>query len=265
VVIRIDKMLADAGLGTRTEVKKLLRTGTVSVNGSAVKDPGYKVDTVRDSCTVGGRVIGHSEFEYYMLYKPAGVVSAVSDGRDKTVIQLIKEEKRRDLFPVGRLDKDAEGLLLITNDGDLTHRLLSPGMNTEKQYYIRYSGEPMDASDVEAFAAGIDIGDDKPAKPARLELTGDDIADTQLTSDMTADDNSGVAAVLHTAMVTVTEGRFHEVKRLFEARGRHVEYLKRVRMGSLRLDETLSPGEYRRLTAAELNQLKVSDTAAIAD
>ena len=233
-MIRLDKFLADMSLGTRSEVKKEIKKGSVQVNGTTVKNPECKIDTGKDLVSVKGRQVSYARLEYYMLNKPAGVVSATEDKRDKTVVDLITEKKRKDLFPVGRLDKDTEGLLLITNDGELAHRLLSPRKHVDKVYYARIRGRVTD-EDREAFARGMDIGDDRPALPEELE-----ILDAGETSEV---------------RVTLREGRFHQVKRMFRAVGKEVVYLKRLSMGSLALDEGLAPGEYRRLTEEEVKKL----------
>ena len=169
-----------------------------------------------------------------MLYKPAGVISATKDDRDKTVLDLITDKKRNDLFPVGRLDKDTEGLLLITNDGELAHRLLSPKKHVDKVYYAKVQGK-VDESDVKAFADGVDIGDDTPTKSADLRI-------------LKSEEESEIE-------LTITEGRFHQVKRMFHAVGKEVIYLKRLSMGSLVLDKTLTKGEYRSLTEEEIKKL----------
>lgn len=169
-----------------------------------------------------------------MLHKPAGVISATKDDRDKTVLDLITDKKRNDLFPVGRLDKDTEGLLLITNDGELAHRLLSPKKHVDKVYYAKVQGK-VDESDVKAFADGVDIGDDTPVKNADLRIL-----------------KSGEESEIE---LTITEGRFHQVKRMFHAVGKEVIYLKRLSMGSLALDKTLTKGEYRSLTEEEIKKL----------
>ena len=169
-----------------------------------------------------------------MLYKPAGVISATKDDRDKTVLDLITDKKRNDLFPVGRLDKDTEGLLLITNDGELAHRLLSPKKHVDKVYYAKVQGK-VDESDVKAFADGVDIGDDTPTKSADLRI-------------LKSEEESEIE-------LTITEGRFHQVKRMFHAVGKEVIYLKRLSMGSLDLDKTLTKGEYRSLTEEEIKKL----------
>ena len=232
--MRLDKYLAEMGVGTRQEVKKQIRQGKAAVNGTVVKAADTKIDETSDEVTISGRNISYVSYEYYMLNKPAGVVSATEDRRDTTVIDLIKEKKRKDLFPVGRLDKDTEGLLLITNDGELAHRLLSPKKHVDKVYYAKVQGK-VDESDVKAFADGVDIGDDTPVKSADLRIL-----------------KSGEESEIE---LTITEGRFHQVKRMFHAVGKEVIYLKRLSMGSLALDKTLTKGEYRSLTEEEIKKL----------
>lgn len=232
--IRLDKYLADMGAGTRSEVKKAIRNGNVTVNGTVVLRPETKVDTEADGIACGGALTVYEEHEYYMLNKPAGVVSARTDSREQTVTDLIREKKRRDLFPVGRLDKDTEGLLLITDDGELAHRLLSPKKHVDKVYFARIRGCVTEA-DVQTFLSGVDIGDEKPALPAELHI-------------LSAGDTSEIT-------LTIREGRFHQVKRMFHAVGKEVIYLKRLSMGTLVLDESLKPGEYRKLTEEEVDAL----------
>ena len=243
MIIRLDKFLAEMGYGTRSQVKKELAKGNVTVNGQIIRKPETKVDTVRDHVCWKDEPAVYAKYEYFMLNKPAGVVSATEDKREKTVLDLLCRDvstkgtpavHRGDLFPVGRLDKDTEGLLLITNDGELAHRLLSPKKHVDKVYYARIRGRVTD-EDREAFACGLDIGDDKPALPAELEILA-----------------SGEDSEIR---VTLREGRFHQVKRMFRAVGKEVTYLKRLSMGSLVLDEDLAPGEYRRLTEEEVKQL----------
>lgn len=232
--IRLDKYLTDMGCGTRSEIKKYIRSGNVTVNSIVVKHPEQKIDTGIDHVKLNGRVISYSTYEYYMLNKPADVVSAVSDSKDKTVIDLIKDMHRNDLFPVGRLDKDTEGLLLITNDGGLAHRLLSPSKHVNKTYFAKVRGIVTE-EDVEQFRQGVDIGDEKPALPAELNICySGEISEIRLT---------------------IQEGRFHQVKRMFQAVGKEVIYLKRLQMGTLVLDENLKPGEYRKLTEEEVKKL----------
>lgn len=230
-MIRLDKYLADMGAGTRSEVKKAIRSGRVCVDGIPVRKPEFKLEEAAQEVTFDSRPVFYHKLEYYMLHKPAGVVSATKDNHDKTVLDLITGTKRRDLFPVGRLDKDTEGLLLITNDGELAHRLLSPARHVDKVYFARIDS-PVLPEDIEAFAAGLDIGDDDLTLPAKLE----------------------VLRPLE-VLVTIQEGRYHQVKRMFEAVGKHVLYLKRLSMGSLTLDETLEKGAYRALTEEELHAL----------
>ena len=234
VRIRLDKYLADMGYGTRSEIKKEIVKGNIQVNGAVERKPETKIDTEKDKVIYNGIPAVYEQYEYYMLNKPAGVVSATSDRKDRTVVDLIEARQRKDLFPVGRLDKDTEGLLLITNDGELAHRLLSPKKHVDKVYYVKIEGYLTD-EDVERLADGIDIGEDRPALPARLVIR-----------------KSGTVSE---AEITIQEGRFHQVKRMFHALGKEVIYLKRLRMGSLVLDETLKPGQYRKLTEEERNGL----------
>ena len=233
--IRLDKYLADMGLGTRTEVKRDIKKGRISVNGEIVKSPEYKIDIQTDVVLADGKEIAYEELVYYMLNKPQGVVSATEDRRDKTVLDLISEKKRKDLFPVGRLDKDTEGLLLITNDGALAHELLSPKKHVAKTYYARIEGK-VTAEDVTAFRKGLDIGEKNLTKPAELVI-------------LKSDSESEIE-------VTITEGKYHQIKRMFEKTGKKVIYLKRLSMGNLKLDETLATGAYRPLTESELQALK---------
>ena len=234
IMIRLDKYLADMGIGTRTEVKKLIRQGKVKVDDHIVKSPEQKIDTASQKVFCEGQEVDYEEYEYYMLNKPAGYVSATTDAKDKTVLDLITDKKRKDLFPVGRLDKDTEGLLLITNDGDLAHRLLAPKKHVDKLYYAKLAGVVTE-EDVRAFAEGVNIGENEVTRPALLEiLKSDEISEIHLT---------------------IQEGKFHQVKRMFEAVGKKVIYLKRISMETLRLDENLKLGEYRALTEEELEHL----------
>lgn len=249
--LRLDKYLADAGRGTRSEVKLLIKYGRVRIGDRVVKKPEEKVDTDKDSVFVDGQPVCYSEFEYYMLNKPAGVVSAVTDKKDKTVVQLIGTEKRRDLFPVGRLDKDTEGLIIITNDGKLANELLSPNKHVEKTYYALVRGTVTDDI-ILRFREGLDIGDDRITKPAELKLV-DPIIYEQ-AKDL---ENEAVGSdKLSHVEITITEGRFHQIKRMFKAVGMEVIYLKRLSMGGLVLDEALPCGSWRRLNEDELELLK---------
>lgn len=232
--IRLDKYLADMGKGTRSEVKKAISKGLVRVNNVIVKKPETKLDTDSDHVLFDGVLVGYAQYEYYMLNKPAGVISATEDKREKTVIDLITEKKRKDLFPVGRLDRDTEGLLLISNDGELAHRLLSPSKHVDKVYYAKIDGK-VTIEDVEAFQQGVDIGEEKLTRPAKLRVL-----------------KSGTQSEIE---LTICEGKFHQVKRMFQAVGKEVVYLKRLQMGTLILDESLKPGEYRELTEQEIADL----------
>lgn len=231
-MLRLDKYLADLSVGTRTEVKQMIRKGRVMVNGNTIIVPETKVDSNQDRISVDGRELSYVHLEYYMLNKPAGVVSASNDKKQTTVVDLIDEAKRKDLFPVGRLDKDTEGLLIITNDGDLAHQLLSPKKHVDKVYFARLR-EPLKKEDEEAFASGLIIDEEFTALPAVLKRVSE-----------------------REAYVTVREGKFHQIKRMFEAVKNEVVYLKRISMGSLNLDENLSPGEYRELTEDEIKALR---------
>lgn len=232
--IRLDKYLADMGIGTRKEVKNDIRKGRIKVNGVTETSPECKIDLSSDKVSVDGHEIGYVSYEYYMFYKPAGCVSATEDKKHKTVVDFI-DAKRKDLFPVGRLDIDTEGLLLITNDGDLAHQLLSPKKHVEKVYYARIAGK-VTKQDIALFQQGLDIGEEKLTLPAKL-----DIIKSDLESEI---------------LITITEGKYHQVKRMFEAVEKEVVYLKRMSMGSLSLDESLKAGEYRTLRDDELNYLK---------
>ncbi|MCB5575750.1 rRNA pseudouridine synthase [[Ruminococcus] gnavus] len=236
-MIRLDKYLADMSIGTRQEVKKYIRQGRVKINEDIIKKPEYKIREDEDEVTFDGALVAYETFEYYMLNKPAGVISATEDKRDKTVLDLIKEKKRKDLFPVGRLDKDTEGLLLITNDGALAHRLLSPKKHVDKCYYAEISGGVTE-DDVRVFKERINIGTQEEPEwtmPAELKIL-----------------EKGTVSRIR---LTIREGKFHQVKRMFLAVGKEVVYLKRERMGALVLDEELAPGEYRKLTDSELKSI----------
>ena len=233
--LRLDKYLADMGLGTRTEVKQFIKKGQVLVNDEVVKKPETKVSTTDDEILCCGEKVGYPEYEYIMLNKPQGVVSATEDRHDKTVLDLITDSGRKDLFPVGRLDKDTEGLLLLTNDGKLAHELLAPKKHVPKTYFVIVDGV-VNEDDVKLFAQGFQVDADLFAKPAKLEI-------------VQAKEKSEV-------YLTITEGKFHQVKRMFQAVDKPVLYLKRVQMGGLKLDPNLALGEYRQLTEEELALLR---------
>ena len=252
--IRLDKYLADAGFGTRNEVKALVKSGAITINGEKIKDSSQKVDTDTDEVNVNGEDVDYSEYEYYMLYKPAGIITASRDKKEETVLNLIKSKKRRDLFPVGRLDRDTEGLLLITNDGELSHKLLAPGKHVEKGYVAVVTGKSPD--DIETlFENGLDIGDEKPTKPAKLrKFSGLDTFDKEYDDPYFAERYKALqeekdvsSEELTIYEIKITEGRYHEIKRMFEAVGCSVVYLKRYSMGSMTLDPKLKPGEYKKL------------------
>lgn len=238
-MMRLDKFLCETGFGTRSQVKELLKKGQVTVNGVAAKKPEQKIDEHKDQITCQEKTASYEKYVYYMLHKPAGVVSATEDKREKTVLDLLKSEDRRDgIFPVGRLDKDTEGFLLLTDDGDLAHRLLSPRKHVDKTYYAKIAGSVTEAH-IERFREGLDIGDEKKTLPAMLEI----LASKTETSEI---------------RITIHEGRFHQVKRMFEAVGCKVIYLKRLSMGAVALDETLAPGDYRPLNEKERELLGIS-------
>lgn len=247
-MMRLDKYLAEMGEGTRQEVKAFIRKGRVMVGGVPVKKPEAKVEEGKDQVTLDGREIPYQKYLYYMLNKPAGVITATTDSRDRTVLDLLGEDRRKDLFPVGRLDKDTEGLLLITNDGPLAHRLLSPRKHVDKCYYAKVRGE-VTGEDVEQFAQGLflaGLGEEKEEKtmPARLEILK--------TASTAGKEAPGIVSEI---LLTIQEGKFHQVKRMFQAVGKEVLYLKRLSMGSLKLDPELAPGQYRELTKEEMERL----------
>ena len=233
-MIRLDKYLADTGAASRREAKMYIRRGEVTVDGVPAAAPEQKVSETAVVC-LRGQPLHYQTYHYYMLHKPSGVLTATSDRSQPTVLDLFPPELQRfGLVPAGRLDKDTEGLLLITNDGELAHRLLSPKKHVDKVYYAKVQGK-VDESDVKAFADGVDIGDDTPTKSADLRIL-----------------KSGEESEIE---LTITEGRFHQVKRMFHAVGKEVIYLKRLSMGSLALDKTLTKGEYRSLTEEEIKKL----------
>lgn len=247
--VRLDKFLADAGAGTRSEVKKYIQKGKVQVNGVPVKKPEIKVSEEDEIILDGNRISKASEFVYYLLHKPAGYVSATEDKRDKTVMELVASD-RKDLFPVGRLDKDTEGLLLITDDGALAHELLSPKKHVDKTYYAVTDG-CMTKEDVQRFADGLEIGEKNPTMPAKLKiLSTRKVEETELEQYP-----SGWSSEIQ---LTIKEGKFHQVKRMTEAVGKKVVYLKRISMGVLTLPDDLKKGECRQLTAEEEKRLKES-------
>ncbi|MCR5107167.1 MAG: pseudouridine synthase [Lachnospiraceae bacterium] len=254
--MRLDKFLCDNRIGSRKEVKAVIRSGRVSVGSSVVRSPDIKIDPEKEEVFVDCKQIIYEQFRYYMLNKPEGVISSTegtSDndcdmagseerlsvpGEAKTVIDLLKAENIKGLFPVGRLDKDTEGLLLITDDGALSHRLLSPKRHVDKTYEVHLKVHISD-DDIKRLEEGVDIGDEKKTYPAVIErVHGTD---------------EGVPVIY----LTIHEGRFHQVKRMMEAVGNKVIYLKRISMGPIFLDEKLDPGKYRRLTDEEISKLRM--------
>ncbi len=226
---RLDKLLAGTGKWSRREVKALVRQGLVRVDGRLAASAEDKLDPAVAIVTVAGETISLCRFTYVILHKPAGVLTATEDRKQPTVLDLLPPELRRiGLAPVGRLDKDTEGLLLLTNDGELAHRLLSPKYHVEKRYFARVDGE-LSAADAEAFARGMTLGDGLECLPAGLEVLPDRVC-----------------------IVTLREGKFHQVKRMLAARGAPVLYLKRLSMGPLTLDDSLAAGAYRLLRAEEI-------------
>ena len=248
---RLDKYLSNAGCGTRTEVKQLLKKGLVTVNGVLALKPEQKIDSEKDQIRCSGKEICLEVYRYFMLNKPAGYLSATEDHRQPVVLDLIREKKKEDLFPVGRLDIDTEGLLLLTNDGALAHELLSPKKHVDKTYFARVLGEVTE-EDCIRFQEGLEIGEKKKTMPARLVIKNT-FSGRLPKEEETA---SGQETVYTETEITIQEGKFHQVKRMLEAVGKKVVYLKRLSMGNLRLDENLKPGEYRSLTQEETEGLR---------
>lgn len=235
---RLDKFLVEMSVASRSTIKDMAKKGRITVNGQIVKASDTKIDESADVVAVDGQVIAFSSTEYFMLNKPAGVITATLDKKARTVLDLLDERTRNDLFPVGRLDKDTEGLLLITNDGDLAHRLLAPKKHVDKVYYADIRGVVTDEH-IRQFVSGLTLSDGTAVMPGELVI-------------LDVDSTAGTSSI----RLTIHEGKFHQVKRMFEAVGTEVTYLKRLSMGPLSLDEKLSPGEYRRLTDEEINMLK---------
>ncbi|MGE7092167.1 pseudouridine synthase [Lysinibacillus sp. NPDC048646] len=237
--MRLDKLLANMGYGSRKEVKQLLKQKAVTVDGTYVKDAAMQVDPEKQDVSVYGERVVYTEFVYYMMNKPPGVISATEDLRDETVIDLLEPVHQHfQPFPVGRLDKDTEGLLLLTNDGVLAHNLLSPKKHVPKVYYALIEGIVTEA-DGEVFARGVELDDGYITKPGELVILK--------------------SAQQSEIELTIQEGKFHQVKRMFEAVGKRVTYLKRLSMGNLKLDENLELGAYRELTIEELASLQNTD------
>lgn len=233
--MRLDKLLSHSGFGSRKEVKQLLKKKLVTLNGHQVKDGKINVSETTDQISVDGQPVSYQAYFYYLLHKPKGVISATEDTSHRTVVDLLsKEDYRPDIFPVGRLDKDTTGLLLLTNDGDFSHNLLSPKKHVSKCYAATINGI-VTAADCQNFAEGATISGGDICQPALLEVLS--VNQEKQTSDI---------------KVTITEGKYHQVKRMFESVGKQVTELHRETMGRLTLDPSLAPGQYRELTEAEL-------------
>ena len=228
-LIRLDKFICDQGLAARKEARQIIKSGRVRLDGAAVTAPETKFDPEKSLVELDGSPLGYARFRYYMMDKPSGVLTATRDGKQKTVLDLVTAEMRRmDIFPVGRLDKDTSGLLLLTNDGNFAHRVISPKSAVEKLYYAKVDGIP-DRADCEAFQRGLTLSDGTRCLPAKLELLGGD-----------------------ECYVRVMEGKYHQVKRMLASRGKPVLALRRLAVGKLELDPTLGPGGFRELTNEDL-------------
>lgn len=233
--MRLDKFLKECNVCSRSESKQILKKGLIKVNGQIIKDGSVKIDESKDVVTYNDKVIEYQEFVYIMLNKPAGVVSATTDAKDPTVIDLVSEYAYKELFPFGRLDKDSVGLLILSNDGKLAHELLSPKKHVSKVYYLKIKGR-LDEADIEAFKSGITLEDGYVTKEGKLEIIkSDEISE---------------------CYATISEGKFHQLKRMFIALNKEVIFLKRIKFKDIVLDETLKEGEYRLLNNEEIESLK---------
>ena len=233
--MRLDKFLKECNVCSRSESKQILKKGLIKINGNIVKDASYKLDENKDVVTYNDRVIEYQEFVYIMLNKPAGVISATEDSKETTVIDLVSEYAHKEVFPFGRLDKDSVGLLILSNDGKLAHELLSPKKHVSKVYYLKIKGR-LDESDVEDFKNGITLEDGYVTKEGKLEIIkSDEISE---------------------CLATISEGKFHQLKRMFIALDKEVVFLKRIKFKDIELDESLKEGEYRLLTKEEIDSLK---------
>ena len=251
--MRLDKFLTEMKQGSRSQVKELIRKGRVTVDGAVCRDSDRKIDPETSEIRLDGAFVGWAKVEYYLLNKPQGVVSATEDPKYKTVVDLIETSRRKDLFPVGRLDIDTEGLLLITNDGALAHELLSPKKHVDKVYFARVRGTLVSDAK-ERMAAGMELTDGTKVRPAQLEILNH-----------WAEEAAAEQTDVYETRLTIHEGKFHQVKRMFEACGGEVIYLKRLSMGPLTLPESLNTGEYRPLTEAEVAALKTVHAKADAE
>jgi 16S rRNA pseudouridine516 synthase len=246
--MRLDRVLSNSGFGTRSEIKKIIRNGLVSVDGKIVTDASLHVDPYESAIEIAGERLSYRKFLYIMMNKPAGVISATSDMRQKTAVDLLPDKYSSfNLFPAGRLDIDTEGLLLLTNDGQMAHELLSPKKHVDKKYYALIDGF-VTQEDVKSFKEGVILDDGYKTMPSELEIirAGMEPGSRPESGDYSlSKPRSEIELILH-------EGKFHQVKRMFEAVGKRVIYLKRIQMGGLKLDEALKPGEFRELTHEEV-------------
>lgn len=230
--MRLDKFLCDRDIGTRSEVKEYIKKGRVRINEEVTKKADTKINEEKDNIYFDGVLLSFAKFKYYLLHKPAGYVTATEDNLHKTVMELLVGVEGKNLFPVGRLDKDTEGFLLITNDGSLAHRLLSPKRHVKKTYYVKIE-KPLQVEEIRKLEAGIDIGEKNVTKPAVIQI----LSDCEIE-------------------LTITEGKFHQVKRMLQGVSNQVLYLRRISMGGLSLNEELKVGEYRELSKEEVMQLE---------
>ncbi len=234
-LVRLDKLLGDMGIASRKELKAVIKAGRVVVNGKTVCIPETKLDPENDVISLDGITLKYKEFHYYMMDKPCGVLTATEDRKQKTVLDLLPSEvKRQEIFPVGRLDKDTSGLLLLTDDGDFAHRVISPKSEIKKLYYAKVDGFP-DENDAKAFSDGLILADGTKCLPAKLEITGE-----------------------RECFVTVVEGKYHQVRRMLASRGKTVTELRRLRIGSLDVDTRLGPGGFRELEQEEIDSIFLS-------
>ncbi len=240
---RVDKLLSNSGFGTRKEVKKLIKSGAVKIDGAVVTDSGMHVNPLNSLVEVGGEVVKYREYVYVMMNKPKGVISATYDKKHMTVVDILPDEyKCFNLFPVGRVDIDTEGLLILTNDGQLAHEILSPKKKVPKKYYAIIEGT-VTKEDVQSFKKGVVLEDGYKTLPADLNI-------------LSSEDISHVEVVIY-------EGKFHQVKRMFQGVNKKVKYLKRTEMGKLKLDSTLLKGECRELSKSEVDLLKMTNHSNI--
>ena len=232
--MRLDRYLCELNIGSRSQVKEFIKKGLVSVNGQVIRRADQRIEEQKDQVAFQGKILTYQRYVYYMLNKPQGVVSATEDNTAGTVVELLSAEGRKDLFPMGRLDKDTEGLLILTNDGELAHRLLSPKKHVDKTYQVTVA-HALSAEDIRLLEQGVDIGEDRPTLPAKVEVLPENVI-----------------------LLTIQEGKYHQVKRMLQAVDNQVTALKRIRFGNIDLDERLAPGDYRPLSPQEEKKLHES-------